>query len=750
MESDATFDEWSRRFGPGTEPLLHPLRNPADARNPPILSFPLIPSFFDKAFPGSNRRALKPSRDSPHAPTRATTLKGRMKTVQEFAASLSLWLSLICLAGLSALHARAQISLTTPSAASQNAVLVDNREHLVVPSAIHGTIKLDSGWRFHTGDDPSWADPNFDDSAWQKVSIHEPLTEQGIERYSGYAWYRLRLEPVPIPENGYLDLSLFVVPNSVGQLQVLVNGVDAAHTAGMPVAGANKAIMYQSGAFILPINHAAADGTIEIAIRTWADASIGRGLVDQVHLGDSASMAETLEMADSRRWGKNAGAGILASLLFLCVSVLAATLYGAQRSHSEYLWLALLCLSVTLRGAGETAWGLGAMPLHVFEIYSVWASWLFIVTTLEFILRFTGSTARRLVLGWQIIALLLPITSMLHFETAFKYISLTSQFVFCGLVAVMLFRAWLRGRGEAGVMLLPFLFAATADSINILLDFAANRNWLPASFASRHYHLGPIEYQLSTVTYLIFLGSLIAVILYRFVRVSQEEQRSAAEIEAARSVQALLIPTQLPSNRNFMLESAYLPANGVGGDFFQVLPLKDDSMLIVVGDVSGKGLQAAMNASTLVGALRNELAFEPATVLSHLNQVMLGATSSSVAGFATCLCARIWPSGKMIIANAGHLSPYRDGREMELAACLPLGIIPNVEYEQSTFLLNHGDRLTFVSDGVVEATDPKGELFGFERTQQVSHESPRFIAQTAQRFGQNDDITVVSLYFVPA
>ncbi len=138
---------------------------------------------------------------------------------------------------------------------------------------------------------------------------------------------------------------------------------------------------------------------------------------------------------------------------------------------------------------------------------------------------------------------------------------------------------------------------------------------------------------------------------------ARDEQRSAAEIEAARSVQALLIPTQLPSNRNFMLESAYLPANGVGGDFFQVLPLKDDSMLIVVGDVSGKGLQAAMNASTLVGALRNELSQQPATVLTHLNQVMLGATAGPIAGFATCLCARIYPSGKMIIANAAISAP---------------------------------------------------------------------------------------------
>jgi serine phosphatase RsbU (regulator of sigma subunit) len=101
----------------------------------------------------------------------------------------------------------------------------------------------------------------------------------------------------------------------------------------------------------------------------------------------------------------------------------------------------------------------------------------------------------------------------------------------------------------------------------------------------------------------------------------------------------------------------------------------------------------------------------------------------------------------MTIANAGHLSPYRDGREMVLAADLPLGVIANIHYEQASFRLDRGDRLIFLSDGVVEATNAQGELFGFERTQQVSNEPARYIAQTAKRFGQTDDITVVSLYF---
>jgi len=659
-----------------------------------------------------------------------------MKNLGQKMVALCFGLMLAC----SAIHARAM----------QSGPASSMRDERVVAATILGSVRITDGWRFRVGDDPAWANPAFDDTSWDKIDLKQSLLEQGIESYTGYAWYRLRLRPVPAPESGVLSLSLMLIPYSVGQVQVMANGAEAGRTLGM----SEHPHMYQAAPINVPLGRVAADGTVLIAIRTWIGVPTNNGALRHVELGDPDSLAERVTLETGRQWERDVVASLLASFLFLAVAVLAATLYMAQRNHSEYLWLALLCISVSLRAFVVAAFALGYIPIITFNLLNPWAAWFFTVTTLEFILRFTAIPWRRFVRVSQIAVLLLPITAMLHLEEPFRYLSLISQFFFCTVIIVMLWRAWRRGRPEAGVMLLPFFLAATADSIDILLNFAANRNWVPPYFASHRFHFGPIEYDTGTIAYLVFLCSVVAVILYRFVDVSQEEQRSAAEIEAARSVQALLIPTRLPSNRNFMFESAYLPANGVGGDFFQVLPLKDDSMLIVVGDVSGKGLQAAMNASTLVGALRNEISHDPATVLSHLNQVMIGAMSApgvnTVAGFATCLCARIYPSGQMTIANAGHLSPYRDGRELELAACLPLGVIPNVEYEQMTVQLKHGDRLTFLSDGVVEATDPKGELFGFERTQQVSHEPARYIAQIAQRFGQTDDITVVSLYFVPA
>ncbi len=677
-----------------------------------------------------------------------------MKNLGKLAAILSLWplwLMLECIpARAVAQSSSPQTRSSKPATGAESFPATISREETVVPASIMGTTRLDTRWRFHTGDDPNWADPAFDDSKWDKINLTESLLEQGIDTYSGYAWYRLRIHPVPIPDSGQLYLSLLILPDSVAQMQVLANGVELARTKGMTDPGERSPTMYQSRAFSVQISSAAPDGTIVIAIRTWADLPITNNLLAHAELGDPESIGEKLALEKAKQWDAHVLAGSLLSLLFFSVTVLGATLYLAQRNHAEYLWLSLLCLSVTATGALETAYGASLLSDPVFRILELWAGRVFMAITLEFVYRFTGYKYRRTVRAVQIAVLLVPFTSFIKPHQIYDYLSISAQVVFCGLVVELLFRAWRRGRIEAGVMLVPFFLAATADSIDTVLDYAAAQHWLAQRFTSHRFHIGPIEISTSTLAFLLFLVSLIAVILYRFVHVSQEEQRSAAEIEAARSVQALLIPTQLPSNRSFLLESAYLPANGVGGDFFQALPLKDDSMLIVVGDVSGKGLQAAMNASSLVGALRNELSHDPATILSHLNQVMLGATAGAVAGFATCLCARIWPNGKMTIANAGHLSPYRDGRELELAACLPLGIIPDVEYEQSTFQLRHGDRLTFLSDGVVEATDSKGELFGFERTQQVSHEPARYIAQIAQHFGQTDDITVVSLYFVPA
>jgi hypothetical protein len=620
-------------------------------------------------------------------------------------------------------------------------------------AAIATVGTIDGPWRFAAGDDPRWADPGFDDSAWSTVNLAQPLENQGVEPYTGYGWYRVHLQPQDFAALAAGERPMLLVTgNSVGQLAVYVNGLESGHTEGMK----DPPAMYLSPPFTASFLGLSTKQPVVIAIRTWVGPGVmvHRGLLTRVDVGAPTEIQERLAASVSNQWGEYAITPIAIAFLFVCVALLGLALFLAQRHHREYLWLALLCVSVAISAAGESAYGLAIIPYNVFSIFSAFSGRVFMAVTLEFVLTFTGGYGRKTVRGVQIALLLLPFASLAHLTQIYQIVAAGAEIVFCALVCVLLFRAWRRGQTDAGVMFLPFLLAATADSADTLLSYAAGNHWLPDRFLSMHFHLGPIAFGTGTIAYSVFLASIVAVILYRFIRVSQEEQRTTAEIAAARSVQSLLIPTQLPSNHNFMLESAYLPFEGVGGDFFQVLPLKDESLLIVVGDVSGKGLQAAMNSSTLVGALRNETSNDPATILNHLNRVLLGAVSSPGAVpeldaapcFATCLCARIYPDGKLIVANAGHLGPYRDGHELELIPGLPLGVIADASYEQSTFQLAHGDRLVFLSDGVVEAINGDGELFGFDRTRQVSNESARYIAQTAKHFGQTDDITVLSLY----
>jgi hypothetical protein len=213
------------------------------------------------------------------------------------------------------------------------------------------------------------------------------------------------------------------------------------------------------------------------------------------------------------------------------------------------------------------------------------------------------------------------------------------------------------------------------------------------------------------------------------------------ELATAQEMQQQLVapPADVPG---FRIESAYFPARQVGGDFFRVVSEGENGVLIVVGDVSGKGLGAAMTVSAVIGALRSIPPVSPAWILNALNSGLAGHLHG---GFVTCCAARITQDGMVTIANAGHLSPYRNGAEVAVEAGLPLGIVAGAEYEEMQFQLAPDESLTFLSDGVVEARNPSGELFGFERTLRICNSGAGAIARAAKDFGQDDDITVLSI-----
>ena len=232
----------------------------------------------------------------------------------------------------------------------------------------------------------------------------------------------------------------------------------------------------------------------------------------------------------------------------------------------------------------------------------------------------------------------------------------------------------------------------------------------------------------------------------RYGKTEMEKAVLEGEMTAAREVQRVMVPEDLPQIAGYSIESVYRPAAEVGGDFFQVVPLKSGRALVVIGDVSGKGLRAAMIVSMIVGILSTVSGYteEPAEILDELNRRLCGRVYE---GFVTCLVLRLGDEGRIAIANAGHLPPFVHGAELRVQESLPLGLSLNQAYEEAAVQLNRGEALVLLTDGVVEARNPQGELLGFGEVETMlrAGATAREVAEVAERQGQNDDITVLQV-----
>jgi len=220
----------------------------------------------------------------------------------------------------------------------------------------------------------------------------------------------------------------------------------------------------------------------------------------------------------------------------------------------------------------------------------------------------------------------------------------------------------------------------------------------------------------------------------------RQKQRLASEMNAARSAQQFLLgQTASIDTGTYVIQPVYEPATEVGGDFYQVLKLQDDALLVAVGDVSGKGLKAAMVVSMIIGLIRSQAGLSPGALLEHINRAVTGHLDG---GFVTCAVVHLRRDGRALTANAGHPSIYCDSGEAAVNPGLPLGIDPDATYAEVPV---EASMVTLVSDGVIEAANANGELFGFERTREMSTKSAREIVDAAKAWGQNDDITVVTV-----
>ena len=233
-----------------------------------------------------------------------------------------------------------------------------------------------------------------------------------------------------------------------------------------------------------------------------------------------------------------------------------------------------------------------------------------------------------------------------------------------------------------------------------------------------------------------------SILCAQMVDAARDRAAYAAELQAASSVQQLLLASASRPTPGFQVDSVYVPASEVGGDFFFVSPAPDGSLTAIVGDVSGKGLTAAMRVAMILGALRRETSHNPGEILAGLNNVLI---AQGQLGFTTACCIRISLNGEFTFANAGHIAPYLAGAEIPSPPSLPLGIAADQSYPSVKGVLQPGERMVMLSDGVPEARSKTGELYGFDRLSGLSLLPAHAIAETAQNFGQEDDITVLTL-----
>lgn len=610
---------------------------------------------------------------------------------------------------------------------------------------------LDGLWRFHTGDDPAWPDPNFDDSKWELIRSDQSWTKQGYFTYSGYAWYRFTVQV----EDGSKPLGL-LLPRIYTGYRVYGNG-KLIGGSGSIIPTAAPAFAANPKLFRFVPGHAGPQ-SVQIAIRVWEYRPIvswvgGGTLQPGSAAGDPALLAQRLDWLETaqRQLLVNSFAyGLLATVVGLTI----LTLFLLHREDREYIWFSVLLLAGATDAMSNFEEFSDAFPFLFFRLAD---EVLVAISAIAALLFFSTVFKMHRSFLWWIVCIASAVSplsvAIYYLQWAPVGVSYSVQ-LFCLLPAYLwiiaaLSIAFVRRDQSARLLLVPAALLYGVYIIDSIAYISLSLGWqqLPSGRTVLLQHPFPVDL-LDVIRY-IFILALLMFLVRRFSLARKEEDRFATEFEAARRVQQFLIPEHLPQTPGLSIQSEYRPANEVGGDFFQVLPdAADGSVLIVVGDVAGHGLEAGMLATLIVGAIRTAASFttDPEKILLLMNERMHGR------GLATCLALRIERDGHVALANAGHLPPYLNGTELEMEGALPLGAIPGITIPVLHFKLAEGDALMLMTDGVAEAQDAAGRLFGFERIGEMLRKgvAAAELATAAQLFGQEDDITVLSVRSVAA
>jgi hypothetical protein len=625
----------------------------------------------------------------------------------------------------------------------------------IAPRALHAQnfdatalvepAELGSRWLIQAGDDAAWAQPGFDDSKWPVFDPHNSLTTVFGDDTPPVVWYRLHVKVNPAHTGLALDEW-----NLARAFEIYVNGERLIENG--QVSPFKPYTTYARSLKRIP-DRLLASGCIVIAMRVhitkveWTDQGPGYYFTN-LQIGQESGL-------ENANWLAVLGANALTwveTALIIGLGLVALMFFEAEQLVEEYKWVA--------------AWGLLALFEFPEPFISSWhnipVGWEVLNDSLRLFMPYVlvsiyfSFVNQKKGWGWKIILVFAGVMNMM---TAFQSLLFVSPLriqlfmnlpfiaLIAGVVPIVLATHWRRGNREAGILLIPVVLFSLYIYAELILDTLYEvPAWRQATLRGLgiidRFPIGPFSVSLNEIAGIMSTLSLTVIMIMRSTRTTRQQAHLEAEIAAAREVQQVILPESGATFPGFKVESVYEPAQQVGGDFYQILSTRDGGMLVVIGDVAGKGLPAAMMVSVLVGATRGvaEYTSDPAELLANLNERLVGRGSG---GFSTALVAHINANGEVVIANAGHLPPYLNGLEVTLPGALPLGVQSGAKYETVAFNLPIGGRLTFYSDGIVEAQNAQGEMFGFERSGEMSMQPVSAIVKAAKEFGQQDDMTVV-------
>lgn len=624
-----------------------------------------------------------------------------------------------------------------------------------------GAAPLNGPWQFHAGDNPQWASPAFDDFFWQQLSADKTWGAQGHDSYTGYAWYRMHINVQPAP--GASANMALMIPAVDDVYQVYWNGREIGRLGRMPPHWRWYFTVPPQTYGMGPITSGV------LAIRVWKaplfsnDPGTLGGFEGVPLLGSPQAIANSKAALDYTWLSRNQFTFALTSL-YAVVAIVCFFFWYRDQKQWLLFWMGMFCACLV------SELFLGGLRLHISYSFLVFVTQIEIAVRemsiwflLLWLLQLQGN--RKLVVLVRKAALISVLAGLLDGLLVFLYPwllgALTMEWLdalfmpaiifFEAMPVIIVAYAFLRGKpldsSRWVVAAVAFCNAMIYCVANVTSQGVRFTHWTVADQMREPLFTfmgNPINLMI------LFRSLLFFSILYAVARFSLESRRRTTvmeqEFQSARELQRVLVPSSLPVIPGFTLTSAYRPAQEVGGDFFQIIPLESGPTLLVLGDVSGKGLMAAMAVSLIVGAVL-ALADEhphPGDLLTLLNRRICGRLQG---GFATCVIMRIEANGDCSVSSAGHPSPFLNDREMELPGALPLGIAHEIEYEQTHYHLEVGDRFSLYTDGLLEAKNQAGELYSFARLERLfaGHPSAAQATQAAVNFGQDDDITVLTL-----